>query len=78
MLGVAEGNKDEVSNTQGQCAPTGNVDTGWVITREIEDPGDTWRRGKSWAMTDPDLDSLQCGWKVGLCERRGACLEWQA
>ena len=29
MRDVAEGNKDEVANTQGQCAPPGTVDTGW-------------------------------------------------
>ena len=34
--------------------------------------------GKSWALTDPDPVSPQSGWRVELCERPGACLEWQA
>ena len=29
MLEVAGENMDEVANTQGQCAPTETVDTGW-------------------------------------------------
>ena len=78
MLEVSVGNKDVVADTQGQCSPTKNVDTGWVITREIGEPGAAWRKEKSWAMLDPDLDSLHSGWKVGLCERLGACWEWQA
>ena len=78
MLEGTGGNKGEVANTQGRYTSSETVDAGWVITREIEELGDAWRKEKSWAMMDPDLDSLQCGWKVGLCERRGACLEWQA
>ena len=55
-------NKDKVANTQGQCAPTETVDAA----------------GKSWAVTDPDPVSPQSGWRVGLRERPGACLEQQA
>ena len=29
--------------------------------------------GRSWALSDPDLDSLWTGWKVGLCEKPFAC-----
>ena len=29
-------------------------------------------------MTDPDSDSLWSGWRVGLCERPGVCMERQA
>ena len=29
MPEVAGGNKDEVANTQGQCAPAETVDSGW-------------------------------------------------
>ena len=74
MLEVAGGNKDKVGDTQRRCSPTETVDTGWVITREIGEPGDTWRREKSWAVRDPDPDSIQSGWKVGLCERLGILL----
>ena len=77
-LEVAGGNKDEVTNVQGPCVPTETVDPGWVITREIWEPGDTWRREKSCVVTHPDLDSLWTGWKVGLWERLGGGLEWQA
>ena len=49
------------------------MDASWVITREIGERGDAWRREKSWAMIDPDPDSLWSGWKVGLCERSGTC-----
>ena len=34
--------------------------------------------GKSWAVMDPDPVSPRSGWRVGLCERTGASLEWQA
>ena len=34
--------------------------------------------GESLAKTDPDLDSPWSGWRVGLCERPGACLEQKA
>ena len=66
MLEVAGGNKDEASNTQGQYSPAETVDAGWVITREIGEPGDTWRKEGLWVVMDPDLDSLLSGWKVGL------------
>ena len=33
---------------------------------------------KSWAMTDSDPDSPWYGWRVGLCERPGLFMEWQA
>ena len=78
MLEIAGGNKDEVANAQRRCAPTETVDAGWIITREIGERGEAWRRKKCWAVTDPDPDSLQSGWKVGLCERLGACWEQQA
>ena len=29
VTAVGEGDKDKVANTQGQCAPTENVDMGW-------------------------------------------------
>ena len=71
------GGINEVAGAQGQCSSAETVDAGWVITREIGEPGDTWRRETSWAVTDTDTDSLQSGWKVGLSERLGACWEWQ-
>ena len=40
MLEVAGGNKDKVGDAQGQCSPAETVDAGWVITREIGEPGD--------------------------------------
>ena len=67
----------KVADTQGWCAPDETVDTGWAITREIGKPGDAWKREHSWAMTHPDQDSLQSGWKVGLCETPGTCQEQQ-
>ena len=73
MLEVTVGNKEKVGDAQGQCSPTEIVATGWVITREIGELSDVWRREKSRAMTEPDLDSLQSGWKVGLCERPVVC-----
>ena len=33
---------------------------------------------KSWAVTDPDPVSPRSDWRVGMCERPGTCLEWQA
>ena len=78
MLEVTRGDKDKVANAEGRCAPTETVDAGWIITREIGERGEAWRRKKCWAVTDPDPDSLQSGWKVGLCERPGSCLELQA
>ena len=47
MLEVTGGDKEEVADTQGQCSPAENMDAGWVITREIGELGDTWRREKS-------------------------------
>ena len=41
MLEVTEGNRVEVGDTQRWYAFTGTVDAG---TREIEVPGDTWKR----------------------------------
>ena len=41
MLEVAGGNRDEVGNTQQQYTTDGTMDAG---TREIEVPGDIWRR----------------------------------
>ena len=73
MFEVTRGNKDEVGDTKGPYSPSEAVDTSCVITREIGELVDTWRREKSWAMMDPDQDSLQSGWKVGLCERPCPC-----
>ena len=64
MFEVAGGNKDEVANTQGQCAPT-----------EIADARPA---GKNGAVKHPDPDSPQSDWRVGLCERPGTHLEQQA
>ena len=72
MLKVTRENEDEVADAQGWCSPTETVDTGWIITREIGELGDTWTK-KSWAVMDPDPAILQSGWKVGLCERWGMC-----
>ena len=41
MLEITGENKDEVANTQRWCSPAETVDTGWVITREIGELGDT-------------------------------------
>ena len=41
MLEFAGGNREEVGDTQRQYKSIGTVGTG---TREIEVPGDTWRR----------------------------------
>ena len=43
-----------MGDAQGLCSPSGTVDAGWVITREIGEPGDAWRREKSRAVSDPD------------------------
>ena len=48
MLEVTGGNKDKVADIQGQCSPAETVGAGWVITREIGELGDPWRREKSW------------------------------
>ena len=40
VLEVAGGNKEEVGDTQGLCSASGTVEVGWVITREIGEPGD--------------------------------------
>ena len=61
-----------------QYSPAGTMDAGWVITRETGELGDDWRREKSWDVTYLDPDSLWTDWKVGLCDRPGACWEWQA
>ena len=47
-------------------SPAGTVVAGQVITRETGVQGDTWRREKSWAESDPDLGSLITGQRVGL------------
>ena len=41
MLEVAGGNRDQVGDTQRQYTSTGTMDAG---TREVEVPGNTWRR----------------------------------
>ena len=74
MLEVTEGNKDELANLQGRYSPTETVDDSGVFTREIGEPGDAWRREKSWAVTDPGPDSLWSSWKVEVCERGRALL----
>ena len=61
MLEVAGGNKDKLGDTHRQCSPTETVDASWVITREIGEPDDPWRREKSGAVMDSDLDSLRSG-----------------
>ena len=68
-----EGKKDAVGDAQRQCSPAGTVVTKQDIAKETGDLGDTWKREKSWAVVDPDLDSLQTGPRVGLCEKPGAC-----
>ena len=73
MLEVAGGNEDEVGDAQRQCFPAGTVVTSWDSSREIGEPGDTWRREKTWAMMDPDPDGLWSGQRVGMCEKLGAC-----
>ena len=65
--------KTKVADAQGQCSLVETADTGWIITREIAESGDIWRRERIWAMFDPDSDSLQSGWGIGLCEGPGAC-----
>ena len=65
MLEVAEGNRDKMGDTQRQYTSSGTVDTS---TRETEVSNDTGE-GKSWAMWDPDSDSLLTAWIVGLCEK---------
>ena len=62
MLEVAGGNKDEVANTGGLFAPTQTVVTDW---KELGHDG-------------PDTDSPWSGWRVGLGERPGHCMEWEA
>ena len=66
MLEVTGGNKDKVGNAQGWCSPVRL----WMPAGSLPEklmPGDAWKREKSWALTDPDLNSLPSGWKVGLC-----------
>ena len=58
MLEVTGVNKGKVGDVQGWCSSIGTVDSGWVISRQIGEAGDTWRREKSWAMMDSDPDSL--------------------
>ena len=70
MLEVPGGNKDEVGDTQRWCSITGTAGTSQVITRLMWELGDIWRKEKSWAMLDPDLDSLWFGQKIGLCEKQ--------
>ena len=64
MLELAGGNRDKVRDTQRCYTFTGTVD---ASTREIQVPGNIWR--KEWAVSDPDSDSLQSGWKFELCEK---------
>lgn len=59
-------NKDEVAAAQGLCVPTNSVEASWEITREIGELGEAQRREKSWAVVDPDQNSLQSGWKGKL------------
>ena len=50
MLEVMEGNRDQVGDTQNHYISSGSVDTS---TREIEGPGNSWRRedGPCWILT---------------------------
>ena len=61
---------------------TGGLETKWETHRGGTHPLGVWMlapeelkcqatpgEGRSWAMWDPELDSLQTGWKVGLCEK---------
>ena len=61
MLEVTAGSKEEMGDKLGWFSTAGTVNATWVITRETRELGDTWRREKSWAMLDPDLDSVQSG-----------------
>ena len=67
-----------MGDAQEWCSLAETVDASLVITREIGELGDVWRKKKSWALSDLDLDSPPSGWKVGLCERPGTCYERQA
>ena len=53
-LEVTEGNREEMGDRQRWYISSGTVDTG---TREIEVPGDTWRR-EGMGHVNPDSDSL--------------------
>ena len=46
MLEVTVGNKDKAGDAQGWCSPVGAVYSDWVITREIGELSDSWRREK--------------------------------
>ena len=53
MLEVARGNRDEVGHTQRQYTPTGTVEAGYIITREIgvpATPGEGRRIGPCWVL----------------------------
>ena len=78
VLEVTGVNKNTVGDTQEWCSPAETVDASWVITREIGEPGDAWRRERSWALTDANPDSPWSGWKVLLCERPGTYLGQEA
>ena len=65
MLDVAGGNRDKVGETQRWYPSDGTVDTSTRENRSQSTP----REGRSWAVLDPDSDSLWTGWKVGLCEK---------
>ena len=58
---------------RGNVPLTGTVVAHSNATREIREPGYTWRRAKSWTMTDLDLDSLQMDQRIGLGEKSGTC-----
>ena len=57
----------------------GAIGMNWQTHRGSVHPLRLWMvAGESSFVTDPDLDSPWSGWRVGLSERPGACLEWQA
>ena len=47
MLEITGGNKAKMGGAQKWCSPTGSVDASWIITREIGELDDNWRREKS-------------------------------
>ena len=47
-----------MGDPQRQCSSAETVVAGWDSTREIGEPGDTWRWEMIWATRDPDPDSL--------------------
>ena len=70
MLEVTGENKDKVVNTVRQSSPAETVDVDWVITREIGELHDAWRRENSWDMMD-------AAWAVSdLVGKLGCVRDW--